>query len=194
MNLRDLLESTPDAVSSLPGPELIRKKVRRLVVMGGQFPNPKEYAEYNFAANGAGVDTRYVVEKWATPILFDGFSIGRGIRTGKSLDAAPAANPVRRAYQLYNNGLKNGRSSWDPTAVLAAVRDPAQYWNIVSNGCCTVSDKGVSSWSQTPDREHSYLAPKVDDGEMAQLLDSLTRAPPVEEVGAMTTGNRRLWR
>jgi hypothetical protein len=181
MNLRDLLDSKPDAASSLPGPELIRKKVRRLVVMGGQFPNPKDYAEYNFAANGAGPDTRYVVDKWSTPILFDGFSIGHGISTGTSLAETPAANPLRRAYQLYDHALKKGRSSWDPTAVLAAVRDPAQYWNIVSDGCCTVSDKGVSSWSQTPDRQHSYLAPKVSNADMARLLDSLIANPPSQK-------------
>jgi hypothetical protein len=181
MNLSDLVDSKADEISPLPGVELVRKKVRRLVVMGGQFPNPKQFKEWNFSAGGVGPDTQHVVETWPTPILFDGFSIGQGISTGKALEATPVANPVRRAYQLYNNALKNGRSSWDPSTVLAGVRDPEKYWNVVSDGCCTVEKSGVNSWSPTPHRGHSYLAPKLGNAEMAGILDSLMATPPVKK-------------
>src|ERR1700689_1923939 len=100
MNLGDLLDSKPDDISPLAGADLVRKKVRRLVVMGGQFPNPKQFKEWNFTAGGVGPDTQHAIENWPTPILFSGFSIGQGISTGKALEATPAANPVRRAYQL----------------------------------------------------------------------------------------------
>ncbi|HWE03188.1 MAG TPA: nucleoside hydrolase [Tepidisphaeraceae bacterium] len=181
MNLSDLLDSKSDDISSLPGPELVRKKVRRLVVMGGQFPNPKHFKEWNFTASNVGPDTQHVVENWPTEILFDGFSIGQGISTGKALEATPPVNPVRRAYQLYNNALKNGRSSWDPSTVLAAVRDPRQYWNVVSDGCCSVEKNGVNGWTPTPHRGHSYLAPKLDNAEMARILDSLMALPPAKK-------------
>lgn len=181
MNLADLLDSKADDISSLTGRELVRKKVRRLVVMGGQFPNPQHFDEYNFSAGGVGPDTQQVVENWPTPILFDGFSIGQGIVTGKALEATPKSNPVRRAYQLYDNALKNGRSSWDPTTVLAAVRDPEKYWTVVADGSCTVNEKGINSWSPTPHRGHSYLAPKLDNAEMARTLDELMTRPPVKK-------------
>ena len=38
VNLRDLLESKPDALSPLAGIDLVRQKVKKLVVMGGDFP------------------------------------------------------------------------------------------------------------------------------------------------------------
>ena len=178
MNLSDLLDSKPDDISPLPGRELVGKKVRRLVVMGGQFPNPQGFEEWNFTANGLGPDTRRAVENWPTPILFDGFSIGQGISTGPSLQATPAANPVRRAYELFDNALKNGRSSWDPSTVLAAVRDPEKYWNVVSDGACAISEKGVSTWSATPHRGHSYLSPKIDNAQLATTLGELMSRPP----------------
>lgn len=178
MNLRDLLESKADTVSPMTGPDLVKKKVSRLVVMGGQFPNPQHYAEYNFSANGTGPDARYVVENWPTPILFSGFSIGQGISTGPALAEAPAANPVRRAYQLFDNAVKNGRSSWDLTAVLAAVRDPHPYWNVMEDGYCAVDEKGINTWTPTPHRGHSYLSAKLDNAEMAHTLDGLISAPP----------------
>jgi hypothetical protein len=181
MNLSDLLDSKADDISSLTGRELVRKKVRRLVVMGGQFPNPQRFEEWNFTGGNVGRDTQHVVENWPTPILFDGFSIGQGISTGRALEATPAANPVRRAYQLFDNALKNGRSSWDPSTVLAAIRDPEKYWNVVTDGCCTVNEKGVNSWSPTPHRGHSYLAPKIDNKEMAHTLDSLMASPPLKQ-------------
>lgn len=181
MNLADLLDSKADDISTLSGTDLVRKKVRQLVVMGGQFPNPKQFKEFNISFGGTGPDAQRVVENWPTPILFDGFSIGQGISTGKALQAAPAANPVRRAYELYNNALKNGRSSWDPTAVLAGVRDPEKFWKVVSGGCCTVSKEGVSNWSPTPQRAHAYLAPKVDNAEIAHTLDALMTSPPAKK-------------
>ncbi len=173
MNLTDLVNSKGDDVSPLDGVELVKKKVKRLVVMGGQFPNPQKFEEWNFSANGVGKDTQLVVGTWPTPILFSGFSIGQGISTGPALESAPASNPVRRAYELFENAIKKGRSSWDPTAVLAAIRDPEKYWKVVADGCCTISDKGVSAWTETPHKGHSYLAPKLDNAEMAKILDGL---------------------
>lgn len=181
MNLADLIDSKPDDISPLAGAELVKKKVRRLVVMGGQFPNPQHFEEWNFTNGDVGRDTQHVLEAWPTPILFSGFSIGQGIGTGKALEPTPAANPVRRAYQLFDNALKNGRSSWDPTAVLAAVRDPEKYWNVVSDGSCTATEKGVNTWSPTPHRGHSYLAPKVSNEEMVRTLDALMVTPPAKK-------------
>jgi hypothetical protein len=181
MNLADLLDSKADENSPLAGTELVGKKVKRLVVMGGQFPNPDHFAEWNFSANNVGPDTKHVVDNWPTPILLSGFSIGQGISTGPSLQSTPTTNPVRRAYELFNNALKNGRSSWDPTAVLAAVRNPEKYWSVVSGGCCTVSEKGVSSWSPTPDRKHAYLVAKLDNKEMAKVLGELMAEAPAKK-------------
>jgi len=44
-NIRDLLESAPDEQSPLDGKALVAAKVRRLVIMAGDFRKPK--AEFN---------------------------------------------------------------------------------------------------------------------------------------------------
>jgi inosine-uridine nucleoside N-ribohydrolase len=173
VNLRELLESPADAASPLTGKDLVKQKVKKLVVMGGAYPSGNEW---NFSGDNAGPDTQYVVENWPTPILFSGFEIGQGITTGIKIQTTPATNPARRAYELYNKF--SGRSSWDPTAVLAAVRDPKLYWDIKADGYNKVNDNGSNAWSPTPNRGHSYLVTRVPQAEVGAVLDNLMTLPP----------------
>jgi hypothetical protein len=183
VNLHDLLDSKPDAASPLTGLELVRRKVKLLVVVGGYFPYDKmlnrNLPEYNFGgANPAGaLDTQYVIEHWPTQILFSGAELAQGIGTGPSLIPTPATNPVRRIFEL-GGALTNGRSSWCQTAVLAAVRDPALYWDVKRDGYCAVAPNGQSHWTPEPHRGHSYLAGKVPQPEMAKIIGDLMAAPP----------------
>jgi hypothetical protein len=174
INLRELLESRPDTINPLPGMDLVKQKVKKLVVMGGAFPQGGP--ECNFSSGGGALDTRYVAEHWPTPILFTGFEIGQGIITGKGLVTAPATNPVRRAYELYTSF--HGRESWDLTAVLAAVEDPALYWKVSDDGYCEVFPDGKNQWHSTPHRGHAYLIENVSPVEIAQVLDDLLELPP----------------
>ena len=177
INLKELLQSPPDARSPLNGAELVRKKVKRLVVMGGEFPkSDPNKGEYNFASGGGGLDTQYAIENWPTPILFSGFEIGGAIHTGAKLAAAPADDPVRRAYELYTSF--KGRPSWDLTAVLAAVRNPNLYWTMKLNGYCKVNANGTNEWSPTPGPGHSYLVAKVPPADIGDVLDDLLALPP----------------
>jgi hypothetical protein len=177
VNLRELLESKPDSFSPLAGADLVRRKVRQLVLMGGQFPqSDPARGEYNLSFGNGGPDAHYTVEHWPTPILFSGFEIGLEIVTGKQLLAAPPSNPVRRAYELFTSF--NGRPSWDLTAVLAAVEDPALYWDVSPEGYCQVTPIGTNRWHSTPNRAHSYLIAKVPPAEIAKALDHLLAQPP----------------
>jgi hypothetical protein len=189
VNLHDLLDSKPDSASPLAGAELVRKKVKLLVVVGGYFPHDpiadRKIPEYNFGgANPLGaLDTQFVVEHWPTAVLFSGAELAQGICTGQTLDATPPANPVRRIFEL-NGLLKDGRSSWCQTAVLAAVRDPDLYWEVKRDGYCAVSSNGQSAWTSEPHRGHSYLATKVSQPEMAKIIGEMMAAPPVTAVKA----------
>jgi len=192
VNLRDLLESTPDAASPLPGVELARQKVKRLVVVGGRF-KPQDWnsktPEYNFGGGEAASapNTQYVVEHWPTEILFSGMEIGQGIATGPVLASAPPENPLRRIYELFGS-LTNGRSSWCQIAVLAAVRDPELYWDVQRDGYCQVTDAGLNTWAQEPHRGHSYLAyktaqpGKVTELQMEKLIGDMMVAPPSQKI------------
>jgi hypothetical protein len=187
VNLRDLLESKPDAASPLTGSELARKKVKLLVAVGGYFPHDnmrdRKLPEYNFGGGSPlrALDTQFVVEHWPTAILFSGAELAQGICTGPTLVKTGPANPVRRIYEL-NGAMQNGRSSWCQTAVLAAVRDPALYWEVKSNGYCVVTSNGQSTWTPELHRGHSYLATKVSQPEMARIIGEMMAAPPIAAV------------
>ena len=118
-NLKDLLESGPDADSPLSGKELVAAKVKRLVSMAGYFPEGKEF---NVMMDAPA--SQYVFENWPTPIVLSGFDIGEKIITGKQTAAMPVeGSPVREAYKMcLEQDNPEGRNSWDQSAVLVAVR------------------------------------------------------------------------
>ena len=178
-NLRDLLNSQPDEISPLSGMDLIQKKVKKLVVMGGAFPeSDPQNSEFNFAWTQPKC-AQEVIARWPTEIIFSGFEVGDVIITGKPLVFTPPSNPVRRAYELFRgNRLVLGRASYDLTAVLAAVRDPDLYWALSEPGICILSDKGESSWRKDPEGKHRYLIEKVPAEVMADAINFLLILPP----------------
>lgn len=177
INLRDLLESQPDAHSPLPGVELVRRKVKELALMGGAFPQSNP-GEYNLAFGGAGPHSKYVMENWPTRILFSGYEIGERVMTGRALISTPATNPVRRAYELYNNSLANNRQSWDLTTVLAAVEGAEPLWSESPEGYCEVAADGSNTWTSGSGRGHAYLVEQAPIETVACYLEGLLALPP----------------
>ncbi len=174
-NAAALIDSGPDAQSPLTGAELIRRKVRRWVCMGGGFPSGHEY---NILKDAPA--SRKAIGAWPTPIAFSGFEIGEPIQTGAGLKATPRDNPVRRAYELFN-GLAN-RSSWDQTAVLYAVRGteagPSGLWDVHEGGSIAVFPDGRDRWLDEPDRGHSYLVRKQPPARVAGVIEGLMLHTP----------------
>ncbi len=174
-NFANLLKSAPDAHSDLDGKELVRKKVKVWVCMGGKIPAGREANLVNDGSAAA-----YAVRHWPTPIVFSGFEIGKQIMTGAELKQVPQTSPVRRAYQLYN-GLKH-RESWDQTAVLYAVRGLDggldDYWDVETKGHLHVSDDGSNEWRQSPDKTHAYLVRKMDPERIATVIEELMLRQP----------------
>lgn len=167
-SLRHLLESLPDKYSHLPGVELVRKKVKLWSCMGGQFPEGKE-------ANFFRPDPQSTItclDKYPGQIVFSGWEVGNKIITGGAYleKSLPEKDPVRRAYQLYNNW--KGRQSWDQTSILFAV-SPG-YWSLNRNGKCVVQKDGSNKWIEGPENpKQAYLVEKVDPVEIAKVLDAL---------------------
>ncbi len=176
-NVARLLESPADGVSPATGVELVRKKVRCWVCMGGGFPSGREW---NISQDTPS--SRKALELWPRPIpvVFSGFEIGSAIATGRGLKATPASSPVRRSYELYN-GLAD-RQSWDQTAVLYAVRGLdgglADVWDLRTGGNVEVLEDGTNRWRDAPDRGHSYLVRKVPPAEVARRIEALMVRPP----------------
>ncbi|SDU29394.1 hypothetical protein SAMN05444156_3120 [Verrucomicrobium sp. GAS474] len=185
--LHDLLFSGPDGESPLSGHELIRRKVDVWVAMGGSFP-VEEKAGWNFGRNGAAAYSASLVEGWPTPIVFSGYEIGLPLRTGPGLRETPPGNPVRESYRLWENALETGRSSWDQTAILCAVRGAGEYWSL-RRGRCRVDAGGRTQWGDAPDGPHAHLVPKMASESLCREIEELMCRPPRLRAG--TTGPAR---
>jgi hypothetical protein len=172
-NLRDLLQSKPDAASPLSGVDLVKRKVKKWVCMGGGYPQ-SDY-ECNFEGRSGGADAKYVVANWPTPVLFSGFEIGAAISTGKCLKNAPDTDPAKRACD------NNGHPSWDPTAAYCAVEDPARFWAVSPEGSVEVKGNG-DEWHPTPNRHQSYLIKKAPPADVGQALDDLLAKLPTKKM------------
>lgn len=168
VNLMHLLRSGPDRYSDLSGAELVARKARHLVAMGGRFP---EGMEWNFEMHPEAA--AYVVGHWPTGITFTGYEIGAEIRTGRRLHTdTPADHPVRRSYVWYG-GEGGVRESWDLTAVLYAAEGSSDYWDVVRGRAAVDPVSGANRWEPHPEGPHGYLTRKMDPEKIVDLLDDL---------------------
>ena len=176
--------SEPADICSLSGKELVAKKLRRTVLMGGRFfeswpmilyesGNPNHHImtwEYNIRSAGYDV-ARTVFENWSGELVLASYELGSYIVSMVGYaKRAPKGDPVAYAYQLHNGDT--GRPSWDHTAVLEAIR-PGIYWNYHEFGQITVDEELVTHWNRSGDFKHSYLLPKEDYKEIKQVIDDL---------------------
>jgi hypothetical protein len=106
-NVQDLLLSQPDSVSPLNGVDLVRKKVREVVIMFNTTPQD-----------------RFLLSQWPVKVVWS-IDIGNYISLGKSLLTTPENNPVRVIF----NG--NTRQGWDPTAAWLAVRGTGDVYDLL---------------------------------------------------------------
>ena len=175
-NLRDLLATGPDAHSPLSGLDLVRRKVRLWVCMGGRYPrhlDPGVYGNFKPDPNSA-VEA---VRRWPGEIVFTG--IGQDVLTGRCLRTTSQSNPVRRAYELYLRDRRT-RPSWDPVAVLYAVRPDDPLWRLASGGHNHIFSNGTNEWRQAPNDPRHHLLEIEDNSQMRlrDILDDLMCRPP----------------
>ena len=168
-NLSRLLRSGADEYSSLDGKDLVLKKVKKLVCMGGQYPAGREWNFYQDSEASS-----YVVSMWPTPVIFCGFEIGQKILTGKALGRVNTNHPLRKAYQLYNN--ISDRQSWDQIAVLLAVvhgEVQSKYWDLSAPGEVRVDMAGNNWWEVKGDGQHRYMIWTSKTTQLSQIIDDL---------------------
>ena len=174
-NLRDLLETKPDAISELAGPDLVRKKVARWVCMGGRYPEHLDPHVFgNFKTDPQA--TVAAVRDWPGTIWFCGE--GDDIGTGRCLRETPADNPVRRIYELYL-GKTPTRPSWDLIATLYAVRPDAPFWRLRTRGSNHLFENGTNQWREAPDLAHVLVELDADGKRVVQavLEELMCRVP-----------------
>lgn len=184
-NLQNLLNTKPDELSNLSGEDLIKKKVKMWVCMGGKFPDGRfkdGSGEYNVKLDTAA--SVRAMNDWPTPVVFSGFEIGASIKTGERLEETPEDNPVRASYHYYN-GLQN-RESWDQTAVLYAVRGERDYWSLSEPGISLMHariESGYNEWIPSPLKQHRYLVEKMPPAKLARIIEELMMQRPKNRKG-----------
>ncbi len=168
-NLNNLLHSQPDNVSNLNGIELVTKKVKRLVSMAGWFPQGREFNVYMDSTA-----SEYVFSNWPGQIIFTGFEIGRDIKTGLKLIKSEAKrSPVKDVFRIsipLSEEDKNGRMSWDETAVLIGVYGTGGFFDTV-RGKIIINHDGSNSWENDPHGKHFYVKQKMNVSDMSSFIE-----------------------
>ena len=159
-NLARLLDSKPDAASPLDGKALVRRKVRFLSAMAGNFGTPRgdRFKEFNVATDVASA--KKLFEQWPAPIVFSGFEVGNAIlyphgSIEHDYKYVPH-HPVAEAYQLYMK-MPYDRPTWDLTAALYAVRFERCPFGLSPRGRVSVEDGGVTRFQPEEGGPHRYL-------------------------------------
>ena len=190
-NLRRLLETKGDAISPLDGKALVAKKVKRWVAMACSYPDGREC--------NSSVDwksSKIALENWPTPVVFSDFQYGRDIFAGRAIaEQKGPRNPVKDVFAgnipsreeiakdpsrwlLWCFG-QGGRSAWDETAVLAAVRGEHSYFNVHRGTFRMMGEKGENVW--VPDEEkgpHVRITEKLNKVEVGKIIDELICRKP----------------
>jgi inosine-uridine nucleoside N-ribohydrolase len=178
-NMSNLLRSGPDSFSTLDGTALVARKVRRLVSMAGRFGEGADgFREFNVMMDASA--SKNTFDNWPTPIIFSGFEIGARIFTGLPIAGSgflhsPVKDVFRRCIPMDPHD-RNGRMSWDETAVLVAVRGPSGYFNVVK-GRMVCHPDGSNGWDPKGGRD-AYLTFRASPEELAAVINGLMMHQP----------------
>jgi inosine-uridine nucleoside N-ribohydrolase len=148
-NLARLLDTPADL-------DLVRRKVKLLSIMAGNFAQPKP--EFNVEKDTASA--RKLFERWPGEIVVSGFEIGESMlfpATSIQRDFSwTPDHPVAEAYRNYKT-MPYDRPTWDLTAALYAVRPDAGYFGLSPRGHIAADDTGRTTFHPDPAGLHRYL-------------------------------------
>lgn len=170
-------------VLGLPGiQDLIRAKVRYLVISGGAFPEGAP--EFNIKSDIAAA--RKLLAEWPTPVFFTGSEIGDQLPfPAASIEkdfAWSTDHPVVDAYRAFK-AMPYDAPTWDMTAVLYAVKPEDGYFRLSEPGTVTVQDDGRTKFTPSAQGRHRYLI--LDPAQRERILKTyveLASAKPVPRV------------
>lgn len=181
-NMANLLESKPDQYSPLDGAALVKKKVSKLVSMAAHFGEEMgKFREFNVEKDALA--SVYTFTHWPTPVVFSGFEIGSRIFTGLPLvnsnyRNSPGKDVFARSIPMDKND-KNGRMSWDQTAVLVAIKGYEPYYSVVEGRIIPKAD-GSNGWDRSG-KGHFYLVEKMPVEQVTAVINQLMLHQPVRK-------------
>jgi inosine-uridine nucleoside N-ribohydrolase len=169
-NLARLLDAPADVA-------LVKRKVKLLSVMAGNFAQPKP--EFNVQKDTASA--RKLFDQWPGEMVASGYEIGEAMKFPAARiekDFAWAADhPVVDAYRAYMK-MPYDRQTWDLTAVLYAVRPGGGYFGLSPPGRITADDAGRTSFRPEAGGKHRYLVlPEVLRARTLECMVGLASQP-----------------
>lgn len=169
--LAQLLDSGADEHSPLPGEQLVKEKVGRLVTMA-EAAYPEGADCFNWAMDKPA--SARVVGGWPGPLAVS--RCGREVLTGGRFSAAaPPGHPAAEAYVIHRGGRGVPRSSWDQLAVLYAVRGAGALWREEwGPGLCFDEQTGRHDFAAAAGQAgRAHLQPLVEPAELAAAVEEL---------------------
>lgn len=183
-DLSDLLSSSADSYFPDNGTELVRKKVRKLTIMGGIYPssyNKQKYisellgqpycqiSEYNIECDIEAA--QHVATEWPTEKVYLGFEAGL-VKIGNCFQTdINKGNPVKTAYTLYS---KDGqRYSWDPLTVEYAILSDNPDFHLSPAGMVRFDKKGRTIWKEDANGYERYVQLAKKEDKIAADLEQL---------------------
>lgn len=190
-NPRRLLETKGDDISPLDGKALVAKKVKKWVAMACKYPRGKEYNSMMDPES-----SKIALAEWPVPVVITDWEYGSDIFAGRAIAEMPGPrNPVKDVFagnipsraEVEKDPARQqqccfgigGRSAWDETAVLAAVRGEESYFNVHRGEYRMVGADGDDVW--IPDEEkgrHIRITEKLNKVEVGRIIDELICRPP----------------
>jgi inosine-uridine nucleoside N-ribohydrolase len=176
-------------IETAEGKSLVKRKVKLLSVMGGNFE--KAEPEYNIMTDAGAAKSLF--KEWPTAIVFSGFEVGLRITFPYQCiqkDFAWASNnPVVDAYNLYV-GKPDDHPNWDSTAVLYAIRPDRGYFELSQPGDVTLGPKHVTVFTPSADGQARYLILKADKVEQIKAVIADLVSEPPQHPTPQTTAQR----
>jgi hypothetical protein len=126
--------------------------------------------------------SKYVYENWPGKIIFTGFEIGAKIHTGLKLISSDIRNsPVKDVFRIsipLAEEDKNGRMSWDETAILIGVYGTNPFFNTV-RGKINVNINGSNTWTNTADGNQYYVTFKMPESQIGDFIEARMMHQPM---------------
>lgn len=179
-NASDLLDSKPDHYSNLSGIELVRKKVKEFVIMGGLFKeeNEKIYFgnslyeyEYNIVCDIKSAQN--FINKVPVKVVFNDFKVGYQIHTAKSLlDQKDMTHPVTFAYTLFQDCP---RESWDLLTVWYGALECDDLFTISKGGTVAIDDNGDTVFKEAEGGNHYYTRLNKPINYVVERIDNVLK-------------------
>ena len=178
-NLSNLLRSKPDNFSNLSGKDLVIRKVKRLVSMAGRFPEGREFNIFKDSTS-----SKFVFENWPGEVIFSGFEIGAQIHTGlKLIKSDIKDSPVKDVFRIsipLSEEDRNGRMSWDETAVLIGVYGTDGFFDTV-RGQIIVNADGSNTWKNDTDGKQSFVKMKMPVPQISDFIEARIMHVPIKK-------------